>query len=410
MTQKKLKVGIDLDGVLADFRSAFLSRIGETTHPTRYDMSDLMPPSQLEALMHDLAKPSNADFWLNLKPLPGTVRLLELMDKHDCVFITSRSENGGKIDVALLACIWLEKVFRLPGVATVYVEDGQNSKARRILQSGLDAYIDDDPRVLVAIAAKSPSKCRRFLVDAPYNRDFTDPQFNAGLWTRVKDFNEFAEIVLAEERRKGQRRSLNTAHTPHRDYSRLLPDRRESSSADGTGTLTLKLPRGGSGKDGWKVSYTGPDPIPPPFDMSSLLAMGIHSGTAGKRTFSTGATRDTEKGKPRYGGFLSPLVIKRFGYYMNRHRTLADGTLRASDDWKKGMPQREYLESLFRHFVEAWRLFEKKEELLSKGKEMSSGDMERCHQLKEALENALCGMIFNDQGWLHELLKEDSTR
>jgi len=34
-----------------------------------------------------------------------------------------------------------------------------------------------------------------------------------------------------------------------------------------------------------------------------------------KRTFDTGATRDTSQDKLDFEGFLSPLVIKRFGEY-----------------------------------------------------------------------------------------------
>jgi hypothetical protein len=38
------------------------------------------------------------------------------------------------------------------------------------------------------------------------------------------------------------------------------------------------------------------------------------------RQFISGATRDSEEGKFDYEGFYSPLVIKRFSQYMNKHR------------------------------------------------------------------------------------------
>ena len=41
------------------------------------------------------------------------------------------------------------------------------------------------------------------------------------------------------------------------------------------------------------------------------------------RQFSTGANRNSEEGKLDFEGFISPLVIQRFGEYMHKHRHLA---------------------------------------------------------------------------------------
>ena len=107
------------------------------------------------------------------------------------------------------------------------------------------------------------------------------------------------------------------------------------------------------------------------------------------REFSTGATRDDEGTKPDYRGFLSPLALRRFGQYMNEHRVQADGTLRASDNWKKGIPQKEYLSSLLRHTVDLWWWLECQGDL---------GDR------KKLIEDLLCAIFFNAQGLLHERL------
>lgn len=105
------------------------------------------------------------------------------------------------------------------------------------------------------------------------------------------------------------------------------------------------------------------------------------------RQFSTGATRDTNAGKYDYEGFLSPLVIERFGEYMNKHRKQSDGNLRDSDNWKKGIPQEAYIKSAFRHFMDWW--------LIHRGNEG-----------REDLEEALCALLFNVQGYLYEHLKK----
>lgn len=107
------------------------------------------------------------------------------------------------------------------------------------------------------------------------------------------------------------------------------------------------------------------------------------------REFSTGATRDDEGTKPDYRGFLSPLALRRFGQYMNEHRVQADGTLRASDNWKKGIPRKEYLSSLIRHVVDYWRAVE--------------GAIEAPLSEKE-LQDLLCAIRFNADGLLHERL------
>lgn len=111
------------------------------------------------------------------------------------------------------------------------------------------------------------------------------------------------------------------------------------------------------------------------------------------REFDTGATRDTEEGKLDYEGFLSPAVLKRFAEYMHQHRVQADGKLRASDNWQKGIPKEAYAKSLWRHFMDFWGLH--------RAVTTPHG--------QDAQEDALCAMLFNIQGYLHELLKEKNN-
>lgn len=106
------------------------------------------------------------------------------------------------------------------------------------------------------------------------------------------------------------------------------------------------------------------------------------------RTFDTGATRDTDDGKLDFEGFLSPLALEAFAQYMHKHREQADGTLRASDNWQRGMDDSVYMKSMFRHFFAVW-----------KG-----------HRAGAALSiDDLCALLFNVQGLLHETLKARPT-
>jgi hypothetical protein len=107
------------------------------------------------------------------------------------------------------------------------------------------------------------------------------------------------------------------------------------------------------------------------------------------RTFETGATRDTEDGKLDFEGFLSPLAIGEFARFMHKHRHQSDGNLRASDNWQKGIPRDAYMKSAWRHFYVVWKAHR-------------TGVCDD----PDGLAFALCALLFNIQGYLHELLKE----
>ena len=87
--------------------------------------------------------------------------------------------------------------------------------------------------------------------------------------------------------------------------------------------------------------------------------------------------------------FMGADVIKEFGNYMLKHQIQADGSMRESNNWKKGIPLEAYMVSMWRHLQTVWLHHEGRSDLTD-----------------ETLEDALCGVIFNASGYLHELLKE----
>lgn len=110
------------------------------------------------------------------------------------------------------------------------------------------------------------------------------------------------------------------------------------------------------------------------------------------RQFDTGATRSADATRDDPEGYLSPLVIDRFNAYMTKHRVMADGNLRDSDNWQKGMPRASYIKGAWRHFLHWWT-------------------RHRGHKVNDPkaaadMEEDLCALIFNVQGYLHELLVE----
>lgn len=109
------------------------------------------------------------------------------------------------------------------------------------------------------------------------------------------------------------------------------------------------------------------------------------------RSFDTGATRSSETGRYDPEGFLSPLVIERFCEYMNKNRSQADGSTRDSDNWQKGIPLAAYIKGMWRHFLHLWT--------------RHRGHVVRDPKAAQDIEEDLCAILFNAQGYLHEILK-----
>lgn len=118
------------------------------------------------------------------------------------------------------------------------------------------------------------------------------------------------------------------------------------------------------------------------------------------RVFDTGATRDTAEGKLDYEGFLSPSVLRRYAQYMNDNRVQSDGSVRDSDNWQKGIPLESYMKSLWRHIMDAWTMHREWHVVLGR---LAIG------RAPALLETALCAIIFNASGYLHEILKDGDS-
>ena len=109
------------------------------------------------------------------------------------------------------------------------------------------------------------------------------------------------------------------------------------------------------------------------------------------RVFDSGATRNVDDTKPDYEGFLSPLVLARYAQYLTKHRVQADGQVRASDNWQKGIPFDVYMKSAWRHFHDWWT-------------------QHRGNKGQDDIEDSICAVMFNAQGYLHERLKVQESK
>jgi hypothetical protein len=122
---------------------------------------------------------------------------------------------------------------------------------------------------------------------------------------------------------------------------------------------------------------------------------------ADMRVFESGATRNVEV-DPDYHGFLSPLALHAYGEYMHRHRLQADGTLRDSDNWQKGIPNDAFVRSLVRHVHDLQLVFD------------GYGELARQDDRDDNVLLAhLSAALFNIQGMLHNVMLailEDSRK
>jgi 5'(3')-deoxyribonucleotidase len=190
-------IGIDLDDVLADFISeftqlanAYYGRPAVGTEPVDWEWSNF-----------GLSKEEQAFIWKEIQAIPGfweklkikkgvDPRLVYRMDRnHTVYFPTARVDTAGD-SAAKQSAYWLRKNFGIefPAVFVAY------DKGPMATSLKYDYFIDDRPKNCIDIQKALP-KCKVYLKDSSHNRTF-DAAANG--FTRVKDFNEFANILGGE--------------------------------------------------------------------------------------------------------------------------------------------------------------------------------------------------------------------
>jgi len=107
--------------------------------------------------------------------------------------------------------------------------------------------------------------------------------------------------------------------------------------------------------------------------------------------FETGATRSEDVVRDDPDGYLSPLFLDMYNRYMTKHRVQADGAVRDSDNWQKGIPLARYMKGLWRHFFHMWTRH--------RGWKVTDP------MAAEDIEEDMAAMFFNLQGYAHEYLK-----
>jgi 5'(3')-deoxyribonucleotidase len=177
-----MKIGFDVDGVLANFVPAYQNKFVEVTGRDAFEPMDILnPPCWDWPTLRGYTKEdtgkvwasicADPNFWLALRPLWGNVRTLGLLapsleKNHDVYFITSRPGVAVKRQTEE----WLRQF-----VAHYQAQDptvlivGHRVKGLVAKALKLDVYIDDNLDNVNDCARESIAT-RTYLLDAAYNQ------------------------------------------------------------------------------------------------------------------------------------------------------------------------------------------------------------------------------------------------
>lgn len=173
-------VGLDIDGVVADFLSPFLrmveKRIGNGPIPpesiTDFNFKD--HPVLSEKIVDECMVEVSYDpvFWQRLSPLLSTEdwqALDKLSRKEQLVFITHRYERE-TYDIHQVTCDWLTR----HGIGKPVVYFTQESKAKLVDHLGVSLFVDDRHENCQEVAEKTQAVV--MMPHRHYNQSFTHPR------------------------------------------------------------------------------------------------------------------------------------------------------------------------------------------------------------------------------------------
>ena len=180
-----MRIGLDIDGVLADFSRAaaavFVSVTGRNLIPVNF--GDLTVPVWLwwehYGYTKDEARTAldyihrSSDFWLNLWPLPDANTLRFLLSgferQHELYFITRRDGDRVKRQTELWLFDHLKYPINVSGVWPTVLIVGYREKGAMAKALQLDIYVDDNCDNANDVVRQSPAT-RMYLVSRAHNQ------------------------------------------------------------------------------------------------------------------------------------------------------------------------------------------------------------------------------------------------
>lgn len=182
-------VGMDIDGVVADFLSPFLrvaeKKIGNgpmlAESITDFNFKDhpVLSAATVEECMVDVSY--DPVFWETLTPLLSAEewrKLEKLSGESRLVFLTHRYERE-TYDIRQVTCDWL----RRHGIRNPAVYFTQESKAKLVQRLGVSLFVDDRYENCAEVAERTDAVV--LMPSRFYNRSFAHPRIK-----RISSLNE----------------------------------------------------------------------------------------------------------------------------------------------------------------------------------------------------------------------------
>jgi uncharacterized HAD superfamily protein len=193
-----MKVGLDIDGVLADFLPPFLEVLADRTGHGPIDPESITDPSftnhpflSQEIISQCIIEVSNnPKFWRDLAPLPSTEEwsALDMLSRENrLVFITHRYERDN-YDIGHITCDWLRK----HGVKNPVVYFTQNHKSELIEKLAVELFVDD--RHENCREAAENTKAVVMMPHRAYNSTFNHPRVQ-----RIQELTELFSFLSASK-------------------------------------------------------------------------------------------------------------------------------------------------------------------------------------------------------------------
>ena len=184
-----MKIGIDIDGVLADFTTDYIELLCEVSgvdrRPTSLYTTWQAPCWGFEEGLGFSKKDINTtweviklsdDFWFNLAPLSPEINLHALANNDEVYFITTRVGKHVKHQTEQ----WLKEIHNVLN-PTVLISADKGAVARGL---ELDVFIDDRDKNLWSVkGARKQTQC--YVLDYPYNSGV-----DSTIATRIQQLSE----------------------------------------------------------------------------------------------------------------------------------------------------------------------------------------------------------------------------
>lgn len=184
-----MKIGLDIDGVLADFVTPFLQLLERRVGGPSIDPASITDPNfqhhpfLTREIIHDCMVETSYDpgFWRMLAPLPSPNQwqsLNELSRDNEVVFITHRWVRDS-YDINDVTCAWL----RRHGIDNPVVHFTQELKSQLVKQMRVGLFVDDRHENCEDVATQTDAVV--MMPHRPYNQSFAHPKVQ-----RIQDLDQ----------------------------------------------------------------------------------------------------------------------------------------------------------------------------------------------------------------------------